>query len=216
MTEGLLGTKIVRPQDAGWLALVVDTLRGGGLVAFPTDTVYGVAAGAFEGRAIQGIFAVKGRREDNPIPVLVAGISEIDRVASPLTGRVQLLAEAFWPGPLTIVVPKGPGVPEEIGWAGTVGLRAPDHPVAMSILSAAGPLAVSSANRSGEPALTSPSDVLASMAGRIDVLVDGGDAPGGLPSTVVDCTQDPPRILREGPVSLESILRIWSRGLTGS
>jgi L-threonylcarbamoyladenylate synthase len=210
----MIETKIVRPDDPAWLAIVVGTLRGGGLVAFPTDTVYGVGAGAFEGRAIQRIFAAKGRQEDNPIPVLLAGVSEIDRVAKPLTARVRLLAEAYWPGPLTIVVPKGRGVPEEIGRAGTVGLRAPDHPVAMSILSAAGPLAVSSANRSGEPALTRPSDVLASLAGRIDVLVDGGDTPGGIPSTVVDCTQDPPRILREGPVSLDSLLQTW--GLTGS
>jgi L-threonylcarbamoyladenylate synthase len=205
----MIETKIVRPDDPAWLAIVVGTLRGGGLVAFPTDTVYGVGAGAFEGRAIQRIFAAKGRQEDNPIPVLLAGVSEIDRVAKPLTARVRLLAEAYWPGPLTIVVPKGRGVPEAIGRAGTVGLRAPDHPVAMSILSAAGPLAVSSANRSGEPALTRPSDVLASLAGRIDVLVDGGDTPGGIPSTVVDCTQDPPRILREGPVSLDSLLQTW-------
>jgi L-threonylcarbamoyladenylate synthase len=212
----MIETKTIRPDDPAWLAIVVETLRGGGLVAFPTDTVYGVGAGAFEGRAIQRIFAAKGRREDNPIPVLLAGVREIERVARPLTARVRLLAEAYWPGPLTIVVPKGPGVPEEIGRAGTVGLRAPDHPLAKSILSGAGPLAVSSANRSGEPALTRPSDVLASMAGRIDVLVDGGETPGGVPSTVVDCTQDPPRILREGPVSLESILRTWSRGLTGS
>lgn len=205
----MIATRVLRADEPGWMEVVLQVLSRGGLVAFPTDTVYGVGAAAFDGAAVRRIYEAKGRREANPIPILVADATHLDRLAGPISDRVRRLAEAFWPGPLTIVVHKQPNVPPEISLNATVGVRAPDHPVASEILRSAGPLATSSANRSGESSLTRPEDVLASLGGRIELLVDGGESPGGVPSTVVDCTQDPPTMVREGPVSLDAVLRAW-------
>ena len=201
--------RVVRTDSPGWLADAVAVLARGGLVAFPTDTVYGIGARAFDPAAVALIYRAKGRREENPIPILVGEVDDIGRLSVGALGGVQRLARAFWPGPLTLVVPKHPGLPGEVGAGPTVGLRAPDHAVPLGILRAAGPLATSSANRSGEPPATSASQVRTTLGGHIDLIVDGGTAPGGRPSTVLDCTCDPPRILREGPVSREDILAVW-------
>jgi len=205
-------TRIVRPEESAWLDTVIQTLQRGGLVAFPTDTVYGIGASAFDGGAVARIYEAKGRREDHPVPVLVAGPEDLDRLAASIPTGVRRLMDVFWPGPLTIIVPKRPDVPEEVSRAGTVGLRAPAHPVALDLLRAAGPLATSSANRSGEPPPTDPTEVLSALGGRVDLLVDGGEAPGGVPSTVVDCSRDSPTLVRAGPISLEAILEVWREG----
>jgi tRNA threonylcarbamoyl adenosine modification protein (Sua5/YciO/YrdC/YwlC family) len=202
--------RIVRTDSPGWLSDAVGILQRGGLVVFPTDTVYGVGAVAFDPAAVARIYRAKGRREENPIPVLVDGEEAMDKLSLHPPAGARRLAHAFWPGPLTLVVPKAPGLPAEVGPGPSVGLRAPDHPVAMRLLRAIGPLATSSANPSGKPPTTHAEDVRASLGGTVDLVIDGGEAPGGMPSTVLDCTCDPPQVLRPGPVSLEEILAVWA------
>jgi L-threonylcarbamoyladenylate synthase len=203
--------RVVLAESPGWLADAASVLARGGLVAFPTDTVYGIGAAAFDPVAIALIYRAKGRREDQPIPVLVADREGIERLAVGVPDGAFRLADAFWPGPLTLVVPKRSGLPTEVSPGPTVGLRAPNHPIALEILRAAGPLATSSANRSNRPPSTLPKEVRAELGGHLDLLVDGGPAPGGTPSTVLDCTVDPPRILRAGPLALADILSVWGK-----
>lgn len=182
-------------------------LRDGGLVAFPTDTVYGLGALAFEEQAVLRIYEAKGRGMEKAIPILLAGDEWLARVAaSPFPSCAARLASRFWPGPLTILVDRHPELPEAISAASTVGVRVPAHPFSLTLLEAAGPMAVTSANRSGAPSTSTASEVLADLEGRFDLLLDGGKTPGGKPSTVVDCTRTPPRILRSGPITLDEIL----------
>jgi L-threonylcarbamoyladenylate synthase len=184
------------------MALAV--LRAGGLVAFPTDTVYGLGALAFDGHAVAGLYQAKRRDAEKAIPILLGDAGALEEIGSPSV-MARRLAEAFWPGPLTLVVAKRPEVPDAIGMAGTVGVRVPDHPVAIRLLQAAGPLATTSANRSGSTNPRTADEVRAELEGKIDLIVDGGTCPGGRPSTVVDCTGGEPVVLREGPVTLEQI-----------
>jgi L-threonylcarbamoyladenylate synthase len=199
-------TAILRTGEAAALPRAVEVLQAGGLVAFPTDTVYGLGALAFSSEAILRIFAAKGRASEKAIPVLLASVEELDRVAADPPPMALRLAKCFWPGPLTLVVRRRPGLPEAISATDTLGVRVPDHPVALSLLAAAGPLAVTSANRSGSVSPRTAAGVLAELEGRIDLILDGGETPGGVPSTVVDCTGDAPVILREGPLRLEDLV----------
>ena len=203
-------TRLLSVRDPSWLEVALDALQGGGLVAFPTDTVYGVGALAFDGDAVKRIYRAKGRSGEKSIPILVGGWEQVVLVGSPSEPAARL-ASAFWPGPLTIVVHRNEAVPGAIGPGETVGVRAPDHPVALDLLRSAGPLATSSANRSGEANATIAAEVVGALGGRIAVIVDGGKCPGGRPSTVVDCTGLEPVLLREGPVSFERIQAVWSR-----
>ncbi|PZE19413.1 L-threonylcarbamoyladenylate synthase [Paenibacillus xerothermodurans] len=166
-----------------------EVLRAGGVVAFPTETVYGLGADARQTDAVQKIFTAKGRPSDNPLIVHVADRSHIEELATPPDETVLRLMDAFWPGPLTVVLPVRPGVLSPLVTAGlsTVGLRMPDHPVALQLLQAAGcPVAAPSANRSGRPSPTLAAHVLEDLAGRIDGVVDGGPTGVGLESTVVE------------------------------
>jgi tRNA threonylcarbamoyl adenosine modification protein (Sua5/YciO/YrdC/YwlC family) len=203
-------TRVISADDPGWLPAALEMLLSGGLVAFPTDTVYGLGALATDGAAVEAIFRAKARPRDKSIPVLVGGWSEVEGVALPAPGA-ERLATAFWPGALTIVLQREPRLPPVIGPGGTVGIRAPDHPVALALLQAAGPLATSSANRSGDSPLCSAAEVLRDLSGRIDLVIDAGTTPGGQPSTVVDCTGEVPVLLRAGPLGLEEILAAWGR-----
>lgn len=196
--------------DVAALQAAAAIIRAGGLVAFPTETVYGIGADAFNGEAVRGIFAAKGRPADNPLIVHIASPDELQAVAAPsfaAQSHVDRLARRFWPGPLTVVVPKGPNVPDEItAGLNTVAVRMPDHPVALALIRAAGrPLAAPSANRSGRPSPTEAAHVQHDLAGRIDMIVDGGAAPVGLESTVLDLTVDPPLIHRPGAVTVEAL-----------
>jgi L-threonylcarbamoyladenylate synthase len=178
-------------------------LRQDGLVAFPTDTVYGLGALVWNEASVAGIYRAKARPPEKAIPVLLAGVGQLALLDIEATPLLLALAERFWPGPLTLVVPCGARVPA-IVTAGTqtVAVRAPDHPVARRLFELTGqPLAVTSANLSGHANPLSADDVMAQLGGRIEAVVDGGVCPGGVPSTVLDLTLFPPRILRPGPVT---------------
>jgi L-threonylcarbamoyladenylate synthase len=188
-------------------------LRAGRLVAFPTETVYGLGANALEPDAVRSIFWAKGRPATNPLIVHVAEPSLVANVATDWPETAARLAERFWPGPLTLVVPKGPKVPDDVTAGGpTVAIRCPSHPVTQALLRATGlPLAAPSANRSTELSPTRAEHVLKSLGGHIDMILDAGPCPGGIESTVVDVTGSVVRVLRPGPVTVPMLEEVVGR-----
>jgi L-threonylcarbamoyladenylate synthase len=182
-------------------------LRGGGLVAFPTETVYGLGADATDGRAALGIFSAKGRPADNPLIVHVADRGSVDRVASSVPAVAAAILEAFSPGPITVVLPRARSIsPVVSAGLDTVGLRIPAHETAHRFLEACGvPVAAPSANRSGRPSPTTWDAVLRDLDDRIDCILRGPRARVGLESTVIDCTVEPPVVLRTGSVTVEAL-----------
>jgi L-threonylcarbamoyladenylate synthase len=184
-----------------------EVLRRGGLVAIPTETVYGLAADALDEEAVDGIFRAKGRPAGNPLIVHVADAAMARSLSAAWPVAAEALAAAFWPGPVTLVVPKGRQVPAIVTAGGdTVALRCPAHPLARRLIERSGiPLAAPSANRSERLSPTTAHHVLASLGNRIDLILDAGPAAEGIESTVVDCTTSPPRILRPGPVAAAAI-----------
>ena len=201
-------TEIISSQNPKALPRALSILKAGGLVAFPTDTVYGVGALAFDGRAVESIYAAKDRPVEKAIPILIADPEDLAKVSTEVPESALALAARFWPGPLTLVVPKHPGLPEAVSATAMVGVRIPNHPVTRLLLRQAGPMAVTSANLSGQPSPSTAQKVLAQLGGRIALIIDGGTTPGGVPSTVVDCVGAEPKVLREGPISKEQILAI--------
>ncbi len=182
-------------------------LREGRLVAFPTETVYGLGANALDADAVARIFAVKGRPADNPLIVHIRRPEELGRVAKGVPERARRLMERFWPGPLTLVLPRAPDVPlVTTGGLDTVAVRVPAHPVALALLEEAGvPVAAPSANRSGRPSPTRAEHVLEDLGCQVDVVVDGGPCPVGVESTVLDLSGHIPVILRPGGVPREAL-----------
>lgn len=201
-------TTVLPAGNSGTLQLssAVEILLGGGLVAFPTDTVYGVGALAFDFQAVERLFIAKDRRLEKAIPILIGSPADFLKVADQVNERALRLAQTFWPGPLTLVVPRHPDIPGNLSPLPTIGVRMPDHPVALALLKAAGPLAVTSANLSGGANSLTAAEVQTQLEGRIAMILDGGPTPGGQPSTVLDCTGPEPVIVRQGPISLEQIL----------
>jgi L-threonylcarbamoyladenylate synthase len=206
----MIKTKIIPADDPAAIQQAVSVLRQGGLVAFPTDTVYGVGALVSEVQAIAQLYVVKGRGSEKAIPILLSNPAELDQVAAEVNEAAQRLAARFWPGPLTLVLPKQAFLPEELSAQPTVGVRMPDHPVALALMRLTGPLAVTSANISGAASTVTAQEVLEQLGGRISLILDGGRTPGGISSTVVDCTSGEPRILRAGPISPQEILKALS------
>jgi len=198
-------TLIIPSTSSEALPQAIQILSMGGLVAFPTDTVYGIGALAFDGPAVESIYTAKDRPVEKAIPVLIAEIMDLKKVASEISILTRILASRFWPGPLTCVIPKLPNLPEAVSATDTVGVRIPDHMVVRMLLRRAGPMAVTSANISGQPSPTSAEEVYAQLNERIPLIIDGGPTPGGVASTVVDCTTSELKILRQGPISLEEI-----------
>ena len=189
------------------IAKAAEIINKGGLVAFPTETVYGLGANGLDGAAVKKIYVAKGRPGDNPLILHVADLKDVFYLASTVTIRAQLLMEAFWPGPLTLVLPSRSIIPFEVT-AGleTVAIRMPDHPVALALIKAAKrPIAAPSANRSGYPSPTSAGHVMDDLAGRIEAVLDGGCTGVGLESTVLDLTEGIPTILRPGGVTREQL-----------
>jgi L-threonylcarbamoyladenylate synthase len=189
------------------IARAAALLRAGRLVAFPTETVYGLGADATNARAVAGIFAAKGRPSWDPLIVHVAEAAAISRVTAEVPPLAWRLAERFWPGPLTLILPRGEAIPPIVAAGGpSVGVRVPSAPVARALLREAGvPVAAPSANRFTHTSPTSASHVLADLDGRIECLVDGGPCAVGVESTVLDLTSSPPRVLRPGGVTLEAL-----------
>lgn len=195
MTDRLPATEI-------GIARAAELLRDGEVVAFPTDTVYGVAVAASRADRIDALFALKRRPPDRRIPMLVASLAQAVEAGWEADERAHALSDRFWPGALTIVLPSA---------AETQAFRAPDHPVALALIRAAGPLLATSANRSDEPDTLGADDVLIAFAMEQDALVavvDGGVVPGGVASTVVDLSVTPARVLREGPIGAAELAEV--------
>lgn len=181
-------------------------VQQGQLIVLPTDTVYGIGADAFDPAAVRGLLAAKGRGRDMPPPVLVSAATTLDALATKVPAYARALVEAFWPGPLTVVCRQQSSLQWDLGdTRGTVAVRMPDHAVARAILERTGPLAVSSANKTGLPAANDADEAAEMLGEDVAVIVDAGPAPGGAASTIIDCTGDRARVLRLGALSREQI-----------
>ncbi len=187
-----------------------EVLRGGGLVAFPTETVYGLGANALDPEAVAAIFRAKGRPADNPLIVHVADRQWVQELVKVLPDQAQVLIDRFWPGPLTVALPKQPHIPDIVtGGLSTVGVRMPAHPVALALIKAAGvPIAAPSANLSGRPSPTTAEDVWEDLNGRVDLILDGGETGVGLESTFLDLSTDPPVLCRPGGINPSDICSV--------
>lgn len=184
----------------------VHAVARGALVVLPTDTVYGVGADAFAPTAVARVLAAKGRGRHMPPPVLVGHQRTLDGLATDISGDVRALVEAFWPGGLTIICRAQPSLAWDLGETrGTVALRMPDQETALALLRRTGPLAVSSANRTGMPPAVSVEQAVEQLGGSVAVYLDDGVAPGGVASTIVDATGPTPRVVREGALSLQAL-----------
>ncbi|WNY25829.1 L-threonylcarbamoyladenylate synthase [Methanolapillus millepedarum] len=181
-------------------------LMSGQVIAFPTDTVYGLGASVFDAKAVEKIYQIKERPSEKPLSVLIGSADDMKQIAADVPAVALLLAEKFWPGPLTIILNKNSKIPDNVTCGKkTVGLRVPNHPVALSLIQKTGPLACPSANLSGKKDPKSAADVLADLDGKIDILIDGGETKIQISSTIIDLTENPPKILRQGGLSIESI-----------
>lgn len=198
---------IFTPSDEASIQQAAKLLQQGELVALPTETVYGIAADARNGEAVAKIFVAKGRPQDNPLIVHIADMSMLDGLVSEVSERAQLLAAAFWPGPLTIIMPRGDEVAAECcAGLDSVGIRMPSHPVARAVIQQSGcAFAAPSANLSGSPSPTTARDVLADMDGRLPMILDGGDCQVGVESTVITVIGEHPTLLRPGHITLEQL-----------
>ncbi len=205
-------TSVLSALDSKTLIHAVDILARHGVVAFPTDTVYGLAARAFDTTAVDRLYSIKGREHTKAIAVLLSEIRQLPLVTSHLSEEMKLIAKAFWPGPLTMIVPKHANVPDIVSRSKTLGVRIPDHRIARQLIDLSGPLAVTSANLSGAPNTVTAEEVVAQLEGRVDLVVDGGKTPGGIPSTVIDCVSDKLEVVREGPISLKMIQKVLKNG----
>lgn len=199
-------TTVLPGRDPQAIQQAYATLLKGSLVAFPTDTVYGLGALVHNPTGIEQLYVVKGRQIDKAIPILLSDVSQLSQVVAQVDSRIIRLAERFWPGPLTLVVPRHPLLPKALSPYPTVGVRIPDHPLALALLQQTGPLATTSANLSNQLSATTAQQVLQQLSGRIPLILDGGRTPGGVSSTVVDCSGAELVILRQGPLSLDQLL----------
>jgi L-threonylcarbamoyladenylate synthase len=193
-------TEILSPTQ---LDLAAQLLRDHKLVAFPTDTVYGLGTLAFDGATVAKLYEAKERPIEKAIPILIADENQLDQIAIEVPAIAQQLIKHFWPGALSIVLKKQPNIPIEVSATETVAVRMPDLDLTRDLIRLTGALAVTSANRSSGPNPRSASEVLDQLEGRIDAILDGGSTSGGIPSTVIDCTQSPPIILREGAIAVQ-------------
>lgn len=211
--EGGRATHILPADDPAAIALAAEALRRCEVVAFPTDTVYGVGAAVFHEAAVQALYALKGRPEAKAIPLLLASPGDVDKVATLMPPAAARLMARFWPGPLTLVLPARPEVPGIVRAGGpTVAVRVPDHAVARALIEAVGaPLATTSANRSGAPDSLTAGEVLRQLGSQLHWVLDGGRSPGGQASSVVDASVEPPAIRRHGAIS-DAALELAMRG----
>jgi len=209
-------TKVLPAYDPQAIALALRILHDGGVIAFPTDTVYGVGAHALQPSAVERLYLVKERPRHMAIPLLLGQMGDLDMVAAQVPEVARLLIARFWPGGLTIVVPRSTLVPDIVTAGGnTVAVRLPDHPVPRALATGLGaPVCGTSANLSGSKSPVTAQDVLADLDGRIDLLLDGGPCPGGIESSIVDVTGPRPRLLREGAISRQALAEVLGEPLS--
>jgi L-threonylcarbamoyladenylate synthase len=196
-------TRIISLTDDSAIKETLTIIRSGGVVALPTDTVYGIACSVESTTAIQSLYQIKIRESIKAIPVLIADIDQINLLAKDLNENTSKLAQSFWPGALTLIVPKNDSLPHTI--YPTVGVRMPDHDWLRAIMRGTGPLAATSANISGESSPTTSQQVLDQLDGRIELIIDGGECKGGISSTVIDCSGEEVKIIRQGMITSEQI-----------
>jgi len=206
--RGPLILQAAAPRAIEW---ATETLVEGGVIAIPTDTVYGIAASIFSQPAIDRIYTIKGRDPSKSLPVLVSSLAALERLTEPLDVRTALLLDRFWPGPLTVVLPARPGLDEFLtAEDGTIGVRMPNHPLALEIIDrSGGAIACTSANRSGQAPACNAREVAAALGTDIDLTLDGGITTGGVPSTVVALRDDALVVLREGAITAAEIDAVW-------
>ena len=199
-------SKLLNADQTGAIEEAARLLKSGHLIAFPTDTLYGVGADILNAQAIQQLYVAKGRSLKKGIPVLLSDIGKLEDIVRQTPDFALSLAQKFWPGPLTLILPKQDHIPGIISPDDNVAVRVPDNDVARKFIRAAGGMVVtSSANRSGEPPAQNAQEALAALGDSIAAVLDGGRVVLGVASTIVDCTISPPRILREGPLSTEDL-----------
>ncbi|MCJ7696305.1 MAG: L-threonylcarbamoyladenylate synthase [Anaerolineaceae bacterium] len=206
-------TQVLSIEDPRAILSAIEIIAQGGLIAFPTDTIYGVACDPHNGSAILDLYKAKNRPPDKAIPVLIGNIEQLYLLTPIVKDRVHRLADAFWPGALTLVLPKKEGFPKELSRYNTIGLRMPNHAFTIELLQKSGPLATTSANLSGSPNLVDAQDVLSQLGGRIELVLDGGRTAGETASTVVDCTHDDLIVLRQGLISIDELNSIWEKAI---
>lgn len=205
-------------EESSWgpaLDEAMNTVQRGGLIVLPTDTVYGIGSDAFSPTAVAMLLAAKGRGRQMPPPVLLGSLSTLDALAADVPADARALAEKFWPGALTIIFHAQPSLAWDLGEThGTVALRMPDHPATLALLGRTGPLAVSSANSTGNPAATTVEDAQQQLGESVALYLDGGTSPGGVASTIIEATGENLRVVREGAISLDD-LRAVAPGVLG-
>lgn len=199
-------TEQLNANDPSTIERAAALLRRGKLVVFRTDTVYGVGATAFDEAAVDALYHVKDRPLEKGIPILLADSDDLLKVAREIPPHAQILLDCYWPGPLTLIVPRRESLPSNISPNENIAVRIPDDDVARALIRAAGgALATSSANRSGEPPARTAAEARQALDGRVAAVVDGGEVQHGVPSTIVDCTVDPPQVLRQGALSAAAL-----------
>lgn len=202
-------TEIISALSPDAIPKAIEILKSGGLIVFPTDTLYGLAANAFNPTAIQSIYKAKERTLEKAIPILIGDITHLCHITEQEDPRISKLMEIFWPGALTLVMHKKSGLPDELSQTETLGIRMPAHAFALRLLKASGPLAVTSANRSGAKNPINALEVMQQLNGRVDLIIDNGVINEGKASTVVDCTCDNLICLRKGPIPFSDIQHVW-------
>lgn len=189
--------------------IAADAVSRGEVIVMPTDTVYGVGADAFDRKAVAAVLAAKGRGRDMPPPVLVPHVRALDGLATHVPPAARELVAAFWPGPLTLVCQAQPSLDWDLGDThGTVALRMPLHRVALAVLEKTGPLAVTSANRTGSPAATTCDEAVEMLGDAVSIYLDAGPSPSSVASTIIDVTGDVPRVLRAGPLTEDRLREV--------
>ena len=198
-------SKIIPITDPHAIPIAKKIIQEHGTIVFPTDTIYGIAADAFSPEGIQKIYTIKKRPVDKALPILIGDLKHLDTLLLYFSEIVQRIAQAFWPGALTLIVPKSPNVPPELSPYPTIGVRMPDLAFTLDLLKNTGPLATTSANLSDGPNPTTVQDVTEQLGAHPDLILDGGSTPGPIASTVIDVSSSTIRILREGPISMAEI-----------
>ena len=198
-------TDVIRSDNPVALQHALDVLSNGGLIVFPTDTVYGLASLPSKTEYIERLYIAKGRESTRAIAILLSSADELEKISNIPSDTALKLADKFWPGPITLIVPRHTDLPDVLSPDQTIGVRVPDHDIALEFLRMTGPLGVTSANISGHENTQTAEEVMEQLDGRVHLVIDGGKSPGGVPSTVVDCTSPDPTILRPGPIKIDQI-----------